>query len=810
MAYPPAISDPAEAAELTAVPSEKPRKRTAAQTRTFLEQARARFQLSQEIEHDQRQRELDDIRFYNGEQWPDDVQKARTTVPRGLPAEAGTPPARPCLVINKAREPVRQVLNQERQSDLGITIVPADDFAGLTEGITENELELREGLVRRIQRTSDAAEARTWAYERSTISGRGYWGVMTRYGEGKTRDQEIYIRKFYNQNAVSLDPYRYDAPDGYKVEWGFVGSWLYWSEYKAQYPRAKDGPNRVLHRGDSNDDFRALGEECNMSASGEFPDIKWFDGKDENKRCRVVEYWYTEYDDRDLSFLSDGRDVWSDELTEVDDPLVIGSRTVTTPRVQFAKIDGAQILEETEWLGHYIPIIEVIGEALQPHDEERRFEGMIRPGRDAGYGSNVLISKLVEHIGLTPLSPLILDPESIESYGAWYRAATTRALPYLPQRTRDDQGREYREAHRPQVDPNLQPLSIGIQMFNEFIQSTMGVHDPSLGKVDPRLKSGSAIKAVISQDLHGISNYLDNHSRAIHREGMIINDLLFPIYGRPGRIAKMLNEQNKPQPVVIGQPHVLQQGKPQIVDASHPQAKTYHLTEEAKFNIAVKVTKNYDLKRDAIADFLSGLVEANPQMMSIIGDLMMKVIDVPERDQLAERFKVILDPRVLQMLAAKAQGMDIPPHVQAQLAALQKQLQDAHALVQSAAQELKSKDAEQQTKIKLAQMDTDRAVQLQTMKDATTLEAARISAGKQAVDPQAEATEEAIALAVEQAHDAHQAELDRAHELAMSQVEHQQTMQQGNQEHAQALEQSQQQAALQPPAESSQPPATGP
>src|SRR5262252_2800597 len=81
---------------------------------------------------DQIERELSDIRFYNGEQWPNDVCTAR----KGQNASNGMPPvpARPCITVNKTREPVRQVLNQERQSDVGIELVPADDFGDL--GIT--------------------------------------------------------------------------------------------------------------------------------------------------------------------------------------------------------------------------------------------------------------------------------------------------------------------------------------------------------------------------------------------------------------------------------------------------------------------------------------------------------------------------------------------------------------------------------------------------------------------------------------------------------------------------------------------------
>src|SRR5262252_4429354 len=108
------------------------KKRTRKELHAFLEQARDLFKQGQDATKDQIERELSDIRFYNGEQWPNDVFTAR----KGQNASNGMPPvpARPCITVNKTREPVRQVLNQERQSDVGIELVPADDFGDL--GIT--------------------------------------------------------------------------------------------------------------------------------------------------------------------------------------------------------------------------------------------------------------------------------------------------------------------------------------------------------------------------------------------------------------------------------------------------------------------------------------------------------------------------------------------------------------------------------------------------------------------------------------------------------------------------------------------------
>src|SRR5262252_8274584 len=93
------------------------RKRSRKDVQKFLEQARTRFKQGQDATRKQIQRELSDLKFYNGEQWPEDVRTARA----GQNASGGLPPvpARPCITVNKTREPVRQVLNQERQSDIG-------------------------------------------------------------------------------------------------------------------------------------------------------------------------------------------------------------------------------------------------------------------------------------------------------------------------------------------------------------------------------------------------------------------------------------------------------------------------------------------------------------------------------------------------------------------------------------------------------------------------------------------------------------------------------------------------------------------
>lgn len=608
-------------------------------------------------------------------------------------------PARPTLTINKVRQPVRQVLNDERGSDFGVTIAAADDFGDLVPAIDDKEIELREGLARRIQRSSEAADARTWAFTRSTIAGRGYYGVMTRFVPGKTFDREIYVHRFYNQASVSLDP-AHEQPDGSDAEWGFVGVDMPWAQYEAEFPKnAKRQKNDVLTLSDA--DFRALGEEL----------PGWFTLEKETRACRVVDYWYTNREVRTLVQLQDGTNAWRDELPDgVSDDQIVNEREEVQKQIKWCKIDGTQILDETDWEGPDIPIIKVLGEELQPYDAERRAEGMVRPARSACQGFNAMVSKWVETIGLAPIPPFQATPQQIEGFEQWYQLAPTHALPYLPYNFISDNGTPLPPPTRTQVDTPIQSIAGSIQMFDESIQSTTAVPDSRVGRnTDSHLKAARAIQALQQQSEHGTSNFLDNLRRSIRYEGQIINNLLYPIYGKtPGRIVRILTGEGDSQTVRIGAPAQPQQPIG-MMNAGTPQSQLqqFTLTPDAHFNVLVKVTRAFDSRREQEATIIGDLLNANPQLLTWFGDLFFKNQDGPGHAEMAERAKVMLAPPIQQMLAQKAQGSQVPPEIAQQLAAKDQQISHAEAAMRQMQGDLQSKQAENDTKIRIAQMELE-------------------------------------------------------------------------------------------------------
>lgn len=728
----------------------------------FLKTARSRFKFADETDTNQRQRERDDLAFANREQWPADIRLARQGQQpiNGMPAI----PSRPTLVIDNTGEPVRQVISEASSSDLGVEITPADDFGDLGIIPDDAEIKLREGLVRKIQRESQARGARMWAFDRAVKCGRGYYQILTRYLPGKTSDQEVYVHRIYNQASVLLDP-SHEEPDGSDAKWAFVIVDMLWEDYATAFPKAADGHDNRLAGSLGESDWDLLGLE--------YP--KWFRDADDtgdkdkkNRSVRVVDYWYTVSESKSLSTLNDGTSVWTDELPPEDALAfagleVIDERDVVTQSIKWAKIDGAQVLEETDWAGPDMPIIQVLGEEIQPYDGERRSEGMIRPMRDPQMGLNFMISRQVEMVGTTPLTPLIADPDAIEGFPEWEQM-NTRVVPYGRYRSYDDQGRQLREPHRPNADPNLLPVSQSIALFSAQIEKTSRVPAARLGDIDPVTRSGKALDRLTSNSKNSTSNFMQNLLRAVRYEGQIENNLLYPIYGaRPGRLVRILTGKGKSDTMLVHD--APEQMTPQDQALRQKASAVAKLTPDATFNINIKLTRDFDTREDEEHAMLGEIFGADPQTFSWYADIWFKTGHGPGAEEMAERAKVMLPPPIQMLIAAKEKGQQPPTPQEMQLHQENEQLKQQ---LQKAGQIIQTKQVETQTKgtidLQKTHMQETFEMQRNQRDNETKLAVAELGAK---VDRLSLFLEERGRLGVQMA-DANEADAQRQHEVGMA------------------------------------------
>ena len=415
--------------------------------KSLLEESKRLYREWTEAWKAQRDRETKDLRFQVPEMQWDDAAKQERMGKDGRPA-------RPMLSISKQDQPIQLVLNQARQAQLGVNIHPVSAEAN------DDTAEVIQDLYRRIERDSNASQARMWALDRAAKAGLGAYRVNTKWDEDapNTFDQEIVIERILDQASVVFDPAA-QKPDFSDGEGVFVAGRIRTSTFKRLFPGAKVPTAEDLE-----------GDESTPL---------WLQEEGDDEGVLVAERFYKIHDVEAIS--AGGQKRERDKVT-----------------VKWCKFSALEVLEQETWNGKLLPIIPVIGRELQVFDSERRWVGMVRPTRDAQKFSNFAASNFVERMGLEPKVPFVGYEGQFTDPG--WKEVNTRNLNYLEVPIRPDgAGGVLALPQRSQLDQTGMSLAMqGLQISNDWIQSSTGIYDPSLGKVGKE-KSGRQVLALQSQ-----------------------------------------------------------------------------------------------------------------------------------------------------------------------------------------------------------------------------------------------------------------------------------------------------------------------
>src|SRR5437899_10258743 len=189
----------------------------------FLRIARKRFDRVMKVEAMNRQMAVEDLKFKKGDQWPEDIRASRTLEKR------------PCLTINKIPTFTHQITNDQRQNRPAINVSPIGDKSD------PNTAKMLKGLIRQIERQSNADVAYDTGFDSAVSCGWGYWRVLTEYEDEDSFDKVIRIGRILNTFRVYLEPADQE-PDGPHSTWRFARDLITRAAYEDQYPNADKMP----------------------------------------------------------------------------------------------------------------------------------------------------------------------------------------------------------------------------------------------------------------------------------------------------------------------------------------------------------------------------------------------------------------------------------------------------------------------------------------------------------------------------------------------------------------------------------------
>jgi hypothetical protein len=108
------------------------------------------------------------------------------------------------------------------------------------------------------------------------------------------------------------------------------------------------------------------------------------------------------------------------------------------------------------------------------------------------------------------------------------------------------------------------------------------------------------------------------------------------------------------------------------------------------YDVCVTTGPGYMTKRQEALDAMSMLLQSNPQLWSVAGDLFVKNMDWPGAQEMAKRFAKIIDPKVME-------GEDQSPEMQAakmQMEALTKELNQVVGMLQRVEQSVEAQEVQ--------------------------------------------------------------------------------------------------------------------
>jgi hypothetical protein len=610
----------------------------------LLAEARARFQCASDAEDSIRKEALEDLRFRAGEQWPEHI-----TAQRKLDS-------RPCLTINRIPQFLRQVTNEIRQNRPSIQINPVDDAAD-----TETA-EIFQGVIRHIEVSSDAEVAYDTAAEHAATFGFGYFRVCTDYVSEESFDQEVRIERVKSAFSVYFDP-GCQKPDYSDARYCFVIQDLDKDEFKEQFP---DSEVAGLA------DMGGVGDR----APGWFSD----------KGIRIAEYWHIEREKATLALLADGMVVTLDQVPPGIE--VIRTREVDVPKVYWCKINGVEVLDEKEWPGKYIPIVPVLGDEIML-DGERMLCGLVRFARDPQRMYNYWATAEAEMIALAPKAPFIGAAGQFEGYERQWLQANTRNQPYLEYKPTSVGGQPMPPPQRQTFEPPIQAMSMLRMQSADDLKATTGIYDASLGARSNE-QSGRAILARQKEGDVANFHYADNLARAIKRLGRILVDLIPKIYDAP-RVLRIIGKEEEERIVAINQPTV-EKGVMRIYDLA-----------VGKYDVTVSVGPSYSTKRQEAVASMMELSQAYPPLMQVAGDLMVKNMDWPGAQQIAERLRKVLPANLAEDDDGEKQR--IPAEAQQQMQQMAQQNEQLSEALDKATDTIRTKKLELDSKERIAALE---------------------------------------------------------------------------------------------------------
>lgn len=555
-----------------------------------------RMKISMDADGENRTNGLDDLAFLKGDQWDERIKQQRAM------------DGRPCLTVNKLPTTLHQVTNSQRQNVPSIKVHPtSDENAKVAEVV--------QGGIRHIEYSSNADVAKDTAVNSAAAIGFGYFRLVTDYVNPSSFDQEIKFKRIRNPFTVYMDPGSVEI-DGSDQQWCILSSKQPRVEFALEHPDADPCDFTTI---------RGLGDRG----------ADWITAT----HVRVAEYYRIHYEKTETVLLSNGESGYKDKLLEMPPGVtIVKTRKSLRPTVQWFKLSPTQILERADIPCKWIPVFPVVGDEIDIDGRVHR-SGLIRNAKDPARMYNYWMTSATEQVGLIPKAPFIGAEGQFEGHENKWREANTRSFPYLEYKPKTLAG----QLAPPPQRQHMADVPTGVLAMaahaSDDLKATTGIFDASLGARSNET-SGKAINARDRQGETSNYHYTDNLNTTLRHVGRCILDMWPTVYDGT-RTMQIMGQDGKVKSVEINKPTVDQDEMGEAVNKV-----VNDMSNVSQFGVTLSVGPSYDTLRQEAVDGMIQTAQSWPKLMDIAGDKVVRSMDWPMADEIADRIEKTIPPEL--------------------------------------------------------------------------------------------------------------------------------------------------------------------
>lgn len=587
---------------------------------------------------------------------------------------------RPVIQINKLPTFLHQVTNDNLENTPSIKVHPVDNEAD------EEIADILSGLIKNIEYSSNADSAYDTAVNSAAAVGFGYFRLITDYCNDQSFDQEIKISRIANQFTVKFD-YASTESDGSDAQRVLIDTKVERKLFKRLWPKSN-----------IDDGFNAGGHE-------------WIS----EEEVLIAEYYRIEYEDDVVVMLSNGEAGLKSQLSDQLPPglTIHKERKTQTKKVMLYKLTSTEILERTEIKCDWIPVFPVYGNEINIDGKVYR-SGIIRNAKDPAKMYSYFWNAATEEIASRSKTPWIMAEGQDEGYENDWDYANRTTKPRLVYKPTTFQGQLVPPPQRNSPAEFPSGFMAMAMHANDDIKATTGLFDSSLGAKGNATSGRQELAQQRQGDLAN-AHYSDALNKAIRHCGRCIVSMI-PYYYDAPRIVRTIGEDGSVKNAEINKPLDTQE-----VDEQTGAIKTIlnDLTV-GKYDVTISTGPSYQTQRIEAAESMLQMAQSYPELMQVAGDKVIRALDWPNADEIADRVKRTIPPEFTK-------GEDDEDEAQLPPEAMQAMQQDHEQmlLIQQQMQELQMQLEAESEKAAKAELEKQR-LELQAQSKLNQIEARNI------------------------------------------------------------------------------------